>query len=338
MQISITALGDIERAESITAIEHAAERAALARIEAHQAARRNATTDVERLAADLAALEAEQAETAAVRGRLAALCAREQEAIDVTLTPLQEQCYQLAQNHEFGDRADSVRKRRDRLGQQREAAGRPLRDFDRKREDSTRRLAERIRDCRETLEQARQQAAFDGTSTEALEKAAKAAQFKVRSARDLLQAARALRDQHREKLRAAHDAIDAEADEVHDLAELVGEREKLIGNAFIAGRPADPETLADLDKRIAQGEKHFEQTAAGARAAIATLEAKIGEQQNVEIPAATARLEAAELVLTGALQQFERRLTEEAEREHEGRMRAVRERVESFRVVEAESL
>lgn len=340
MQVTITAIGDIQRAESIATLERAAERASLARIEAHQVTVRNATTPLERLAADLTALEAEQAENVAERTRLASLCAREQAAIDETLNPLQEQCYRLTQNHEFGDRADSVRKRRDALVQQRATAGRPLQDYDRKHEDSARRLAQRIRDCRDTLVRARRQAEFEATSTEDLEKAAKSARFKLHAAHDDVRLAREAAAHYRAKLAEAHNTVDGEADAVHALAELVGEREALQANAFIAGKPVDAGKLAALAKRIAAEEATLErikQQAAGARAAVGTLEAKIGEQQTNAVEAVE-RVRQAEAALQEALGRLERRLTEDAEKEHEGRMQAVRERVQSFRAVETESL
>lgn len=335
MQATLIIAADTERQQSLTEIERAAERAAVERIDAHAAAKRAATTPLEHLAADLAALEAEQADHAAHRARLVALAAAEQAAIDVTLAPLQAECYRLSQQHDFGQRAGSLRARRDALVQQRAQAERPLQDFDRRSGERAKSLREGITALRAELAEARAQAAFNARSDADLEKAAKSARFNLKRAHDEARIARATLDHLRAKLAEAHNTVDAETDAVHALAELVGEREKLQGAAFIAGKAVDPGTLADLDKRIAFEGKSLErlkQTAAGARAAIGTLEARITEQQHA-IDDADARVTAAEGALHTALADLERRLTSNAEAEHAARMQEIRETLNSFRDV-----
>lgn len=332
MQPSVIIHADAERQQSLTEIERAAERASLARIDAHAAAKRAATTPLEHLAVDLAALEAEQADHAAHRASLVALAAAEQAAIDVSLVPLQAECYRLSQQHDFGQRAGSLRARRDALVQQRGQAGRPLQDFDRRSGEHAKSLREGITALRAELAEARAQAAFNSRSDADLEKAAKAARFKVQAAHDEARVARDMLDHLRAKLAEAHEAVDAERGAVHGLAELVGERERLHGDAFIAGKDVDADKLAELSKRIAADEKDLErlkQTAAGARAAIGALEGRITEQRGA-IGEADARVTAAEGALHTALADLECRLTSNADAEHAARMQAIREKLQSF--------
>lgn len=341
MQVTISrSTADIKRAGTVLEVEQAAERAAVTRIRAHEATKRNANTPIELLAVNLAALEAEQAEHEATRARLVELRDAEQAAIDVDLNPLQDQCYTLAQSHDFGERAERVRARRGALVQQRATAEKPIRDFDRRTDDHARRLAQRITDARGELQRARTQAEFDSTSAADFEKAAKSARFKLQAARDDVRLAREATEHYRAKLAEAHDTVNAEEDAVHALAELVGKRKGLQANSFISGKSTDADQLADLNRRIADSEKSLEQiktNGAGARAAVGKLEEKIVEQQRIAADAHK-RVGVAEAALTLALANLERRLTTDADREHGVRMQAIRERLQSFREVDTESL
>lgn len=175
-------------------------------------------------------------------------------------------------------RAGEVREQRRALFARRSEAEQSVRQWERTHGEG----AERLRRSRNELRAELQQAQFDAVTDAELERDEKRARFALKAARDDLRIAHESVDHYRAKLAEAHDLVDAEADAVHALAELTGEREALQGDAFIADKPVDAAKLADLDKRITQADKALEQAkqqAGGARAAIEGLEAKIEEQQ-----------------------------------------------------------
>lgn len=217
--------------------------------------------------------------------------------VDAALVPLDDEVRRGLD--EGSRRAETVRAQRRELHTRRSQAESSITTWDRIHGDELARLQEHINDLKREIPQAR----FEGVTDADLERDEKRARFKLQAARDDLRTAHAAVEQFRGKLAKAHDTIGAEADAVHDLAELVGHLEKLQGDAFIAGHPVDPAKLADLDRRIKDGEKTLErtkQTVAGARAAIGTLEATIGEWET-KGEEAVDRIDAAEAAMRAAV-------------------------------------
>jgi chromosome segregation ATPase len=319
--------------ESLRTIQREQERADLARIESARVARAAATTPIEHMEADLAALEAQAAEERVFAQRESDLEAAELARIDAELEPLQAECLRRTQGHDFGERAETLRNRRHVLQQERAAVGQAMRDICRRGAGgSFTSVHEMIVNARQKLEDARKEAAFDALTEADLTKAVKGARFKVDAASDEARGAQDSIEHYRAKLAEAHQTIAEETEQADALAELIAKREKLQGDAFITGKAPDPAKLAELGKAIAREEKSLEQArqkAAGARAAIATLEAKI-EELEAQPEEVRERVAPAEAALQAALADLERRLMANAEAEHRSRMQAIRQQLQSF--------
>lgn len=171
------------------------------------------------------------------------------------------------------------------------------------------RLQTRLNELRDALPVAEHAA----LTTTHLERATSAARFKLTAARDELTAAQEGVDHYRARLAEAHDATDRETDAVHALAELTGEREALQAKAFIDGRKPDAGKLADLDRRAVDAEKEVDAAkgaAAGARAAVDTLEGLIVSQRS-KVGEAVDRVTAAEAAVLAAVRaQVVRQITD----------------------------
>lgn len=192
--------------------------------------------------------------------------------VDASLVPLDNE---VRRGLSEGSRhAEHVRAHRRELYARRSQAESSITQWDHVHGYQLSGLQEHVNDLKRQLPHVR----FEAMTDTDLERDEKRAWFNLKAARDDQRIAQDTVDHFRAKLADAHNAVDVETDAVHTLAELTGERETLQADAFIAERPADPGKLADLAAadKVLDRAKH---TAAGARAAIGTLEAKIDEQR-----------------------------------------------------------
>lgn len=226
---------------------------------------RLATLDqrIEEVTAELAHLESGWEATAAV---LDAEIAEAQRLISAT---------DEAVRNGFQGKAGEVAKAQRREACRRQAAALKVKE-------EGRATISRIRNERESLLQARREAAFEGGTLADCKADELAARAKLAAVRDERTKAESALESSRKRLSDAQAAEGHAAAAAADLATLRAARESLLVEAFIAGKAADPAKLADLDDRISDAELAHDRAqsdAAGACAAMAQLERVIAAQR-----------------------------------------------------------
>lgn len=316
------------------------ERESGARIDKYRAAREAARTVEERIQVDIDERQADLDAHLSDRGRLVAYRDDIQARIDVDLEPLQAECLRRTQDHDHSERANSLRGRRNQLAQQRADAERPLVAFDKQRGNHADLCRQRIAELKVQLDAERARLAWQVTTNADLQKACEAARAKVRFVRSAVAEERDTLALYQKRLTAAHEAIEEADLLVEQLDVETADRDQLVGQGFITGKPVDAKRLADVDARVASAKAQA--TAAtvqadAARAAVPMIEKAINDHE-AAIEGATAKLAAAEEVLSRAITDLERRLTDDADREHQEKLTAAKARAASFREAETESL
>lgn len=262
-------------------------------------------TAVEELTQRLALLESQLAALREEHGNLLAQCRATITEVDTALVPLDEAM--RANPYGDGSAAKRVRTERGALLAKKSEAEKTVRDWEQgDRGTALRQTQEHVNTTRAQLEQARSEARTDDD----LAKAESAARFKLQSARHDVALAQDALAHWEGRLADARAVIGAEAGVAEELAELQQEREKLQGDAFLAGGTPD---LKDVDRRIGLAEKHLEREktkADAARAAMPQIEAQI-EHHRGRIIAAEERVKEAEgALLAAAADHARRRITD----------------------------
>lgn len=275
-----------------------------------------AISRIDKLSAELALVKTDLELHLGMTAELEEHTARLQSAVDAELEPLRAECIRRAENHDYGDKAQQLRSRRDALIHTRAMIGSPLTDYQRNRRDREARLRAEIASLNAAIEAARIDATSDAELLDQVDKARKTLKFNEDGISGTLGE---ISDIRRTRLEPALEMIEAESLARSELDAAEAELDDVQGKAFAQGREPDGRVMQTLKKKIeaATGKLAKAQAEAKkARAAVPHLEAAIVTREGMierhREKAQSARGHADAHSFT-----FAQRLIDQAKREHE---------------------